>query len=529
MARPPVTIGNSAELYHWPSGGGCSAPRRELEPIEEPGEAENVESQAADDAGAIFSGSDALRVDLDLIGGADARVARQARKTGDLARKVLRVRRRTGAQRRRLTRNFCGTRRDSGDQVTIEHNQLVQTKIRAARLERNRLTVRVLRANEPACLCVHLAFQSLQVCRCHFAGASQAGLSVFAPRVGVVDAQLPFINRAIGVTDANSVAVLLKVERGQNFLATASPAHVPGICFSGHLNEALGHERSGCLRGLPNLALQILYPRNRNQFLTRGLRPRNGPACRDHKACSLAAGSCGCDPASNAPTGPNETGLTRSFFVRVGRRPAIFSALGRSIGAQVGPFPGPLIFGQRTTRSRRAGSKVEESLARIILRKSPGPIQTPIGHRRRDRKQRTGKRGAWNRNGLECKSEVRSGSEGQNVGLVTSPQVQWAAPFAVRADRETGDAIAGQSRQSFALIRKRDAGRFFHPGASRRRASKIDFLVVRLRLGSLPGFSFFLQRQTKLLLLFPVRIGPPICRNGRNTSYFCRHLLRASD
>src|SRR5712691_2394272 len=107
MARSRVTNGNSAELYHWPSGGGCSAPRRELEPIDEPGEAENVESQAADDAGVIFSGSDALRVDLDLIGDADARVGRQARETGHLARSVLRIRRRTGAHRRQLTRIVC--------------------------------------------------------------------------------------------------------------------------------------------------------------------------------------------------------------------------------------------------------------------------------------------------------------------------------------------------------------------------------------------------------------------------------------
>ncbi len=73
--------------------------------MDEPGEAENVQRQTADDPGADFSGSDALRVDLDLIGGTDARVARQARKTGHLAQRVLRIRRRTGAQCRRLTRN----------------------------------------------------------------------------------------------------------------------------------------------------------------------------------------------------------------------------------------------------------------------------------------------------------------------------------------------------------------------------------------------------------------------------------------
>src|SRR2546427_3296051 len=105
MAHSRVTNGNSAELCHWPSGRGCSAPRRGPEPMDEPGEAENVEGQTADDPGANFSGSDALRVDLDLIGGTDARVARQARKTGHLARRVLRIRRRTGAQCRRLTRN----------------------------------------------------------------------------------------------------------------------------------------------------------------------------------------------------------------------------------------------------------------------------------------------------------------------------------------------------------------------------------------------------------------------------------------
>src|SRR6266581_4193977 len=105
MAHSRVTNGHSAALRHWPSGRGCSGPRREPEPRDEPREGEKIERQTADDAGAIFSGSDALRADLDLIGGADARVARQARKTGPLARRVLRVRRRTGAQGRRLTRN----------------------------------------------------------------------------------------------------------------------------------------------------------------------------------------------------------------------------------------------------------------------------------------------------------------------------------------------------------------------------------------------------------------------------------------
>src|SRR6266446_1058041 len=106
MAHSRVTNGNSAELFHRSSGRGCSAPQREPEPMDEPGEGEKVERQTADDPGAIFSGSDALRVDLDLIGGTDARVARQARKTGPMARRVLRVRRRTGAQGRCLTRNF---------------------------------------------------------------------------------------------------------------------------------------------------------------------------------------------------------------------------------------------------------------------------------------------------------------------------------------------------------------------------------------------------------------------------------------
>src|SRR5260221_13348718 len=105
MAHSRVTNGNSAELFHRSSGRGCSAPQRESESMDEPGEAENVQRQTADDPGADFSGSDALRVDLDLIGATDARVARQARKTGHLAQRVLRIRRRTGAQCRRLTRN----------------------------------------------------------------------------------------------------------------------------------------------------------------------------------------------------------------------------------------------------------------------------------------------------------------------------------------------------------------------------------------------------------------------------------------